>query len=217
MRSSSHIKAAAFVLVIILSIAMVLLIPVHQPAFPATYWTQANTNGFGGGDSTVYCMATYNSKLYAGTDNYAAIWQYNTGTSWTRINSAGFGDYGNGGVSSMKVSGGILYVGTYNTSTGAEVWAYDGTSWSQVNQDGFGYNFTLYKCCALEVFNGNLYAVVSSNGGKFRVYKYSGSNTAWTQVDTGAWDSNNYVGLCAKSFGGYLWVGTENMSTGTEI
>lgn len=216
MRSSSHIKAAAFVLVIILSIAMVLLIPVHQPAFPATNWTQANTNGFGGIDSIVSCMATYNSKLYAGDDNYAAIWQYNSGTSWTRINSAGFGDT-NGGASSMATFNGLLYVGTFNWNTGAEVWTYNDTTstWSQVNVDGFGYN-SLYECRALEVYNGNLYAVVSSNG-KFGVYKYAGSGTSWTQVDTGAWDANNHVGLCAKSFGDSLWIGTENTNTGTEI
>jgi hypothetical protein len=178
-----------------------------------TFWTQvwnaSNT-------VSVHCMTIYNNKLYAGGDYYADVWRYNSNTNWTRINSNGFGDTNNLKACDMEVFNDLLYVGTENGSTGAEVWTYNGSAWSQVNTDGFGAGFPIYECRALTVYDSELYAVASSNGGKFRVYEYI-SGTTWNQVDTAAWDSANHVGLCAASFGGYLWIGTENTATGTEV
>lgn len=167
----------------------------------------------------VYDMIEYNNQLYialGGVNSHAKVKRCD-GNSWTQINTDGFGNLDNFKATSMATFNGLLYVGTDNFVTGAEVWAWNGTTWSQVNQDGFGYDFTLLECKALEVYNNSLYAVVSSNGGKFRVYKYAGSGTSWTQVDTDVWDSSNHVATCAISFDGYLWVATENTDTGSEV
>jgi parallel beta-helix repeat protein len=44
----------------------------------------------------------------------------------------------------MAMYNGKLYVGTWNTVTGGEVWEYDGFSWNQVNSDGFGDTKNIY-------------------------------------------------------------------------
>jgi hypothetical protein len=56
-------------------------------------------------------------------------------------------------------------------TSGAEVWAWNSTFCSLVSKDSLGYDFTLYSSQALSVYNNELYAVVSSNIGKLRVYK----------------------------------------------
>jgi len=175
----------------------------------ALKWTKVNQNGFGQQDDAVYCLATYNGKLYAGTSYYAAVWRYDSGTSWSRVNQLGFGDGGNSGALCMQVFGTKLYVGTQNVITGAEVWAYDGSTWTQVNTDGFGEIPKIDECPVLAVYNNELYAITP-----LQVYKYI-SGTTWNKVNT-PWDAYNH-GISAISYDGYLWVGTQNTTTGTEI
>jgi len=217
MRSSSHIKAAAFVLVIILSIAMVLLIPVHQPAFPATNWQKVYNNS----DTTIVNdMAQYNSQLYialgGGDTLYARVKRYNGGTIWSQINTSGFGDDNNLNALSLVNFNDTLYCGTANPITGAEIWAYKGSTWSQVNTDGFGDN-QLRDCNKLCVYNNALYAGVHSAYDGCRIFRYNGG-TSWTQVNTqGFGDINNNQILSMISWNGSLWCGTENASSGAEV
>ena len=205
-------KSGAFILILVMSFG--LLYSAASPAKAAVAWTKVwNASN----DLTTEGMAVYNNKLYAIGDYWASVW-CDEGSHWARINSLGFGDYGNESALSLTTFNDLLYVGTYNGNTGAEVWAYNGSTWTQVNQDAFGdFGENLITCQALTTYNNQLYAVISSNGGKFQVYRYSGSGTSWTRVDTGSWDGNNQNGLCATSFGGYLWVGTENDTTGAEV
>ena len=78
------------------------------------------------------------SYLYVGTRNTstgAEVWRSSDGTTWTQVNTDGFGDSNNGGAYSMAVLGSYLYVGTRNTSTGAEVWRSDGVPTAVTLQD----------------------------------------------------------------------------------
>jgi hypothetical protein len=66
------------------------------------------------------------------------VWRYD-GTNWTKVATSGFGDRNNAHVFSLKVLGSYLYAGTYNLTSGCEVWrTSDGTTWEQANEDGFG-------------------------------------------------------------------------------
>jgi hypothetical protein len=185
------------------------------PVISLTAWTQVNQNGFRQPDSQVYCQAVYNGKLFAGTDYAASVWRHNSGTSWSKINSDGFGNPGNGGAQSMQVFSDKLYVGTSNAGSGTEIWTWNGASWAQANIDGFGAGASLYECRAMTIYNSKLYACASSNGGKFRVYEYV-SGTTWNQVGTTPWDSNNHVAMSLMSFNGQLWVGSYS-ANGCEV
>jgi len=57
--------------------------------------------------------------------------------NWIQDNTDGFGDAKNTASYAMSTYNNKLYVGTRNTTTGAEVWQYDGVSWTQSNTEGF--------------------------------------------------------------------------------
>jgi hypothetical protein len=169
-------------------------------------------------------LVEYNNQLYAtfcgGTIITARVLRYD-GDSWSQINQDGFGDLENGPAPCSVVFNGLLYVGTKSYSTGAEVWAWNGSTWSQVNKDGFGsINYQLISSCdELCVYGGNLYAgyMPSDNSG-CRVFRYEGG-TDWTLVNNnpGFGDASNQSIKSMISWNNYLWVGTENTNTGTEI
>ncbi len=161
-------------------------------------------------------MAVYNNQLYAGTVNYensngCQVWRYVGGTSWTQVSPAGLGDANNDMIFAMAVFNGLLYVGTYNTNTGAEVWSYNGSAWAQVNTDGFGAGPANRAVGALIVFNGQLYAGVGwPNSGPARIFRYDGG-TSWTQVNIDGFGIAN-TNIC-RSFAihnGELYAGTYN-------
>jgi hypothetical protein len=49
------------------------------------------------------------------------VWRYD-GVTWTQVNTDGFGDAHNTGVSSLAIYNTNLYGGTWNLTTGGEVW-----------------------------------------------------------------------------------------------
>ena len=138
MRKSLLITMASVAMVAALLLP-VLILPTVAVAQPLT-WTRANTDGFGYATpaemGSAISMAEYNGSLYAGTvnqenNNGCAVWRYDGGTVWTQVASGGFGDANNFAAYSMTVYGGLLYVGTYNSTTGCEVFSYDGATWTQ--------------------------------------------------------------------------------------
>jgi hypothetical protein len=68
----------------------------------------------------------------------------------------GFGDANNRSADCEAVYNSLLYVGTWNNTTGAEVWAYDGVAWAQVSVDGFGDANNL-RTNGMAVYNSRLY------------------------------------------------------------
>lgn len=180
-------------------------------AHPATNWDHIVNFPSA---TEINCLAIHGSYLYIAMDDNT-VRKYN-GTSWQDTSF----HWSNGVPMSLVSWNNKLYVGTYH-GDGAKVWTYNGSSWTQVNTDGFGAGSNIYECRSLVSYDSGtgseLYALASSASGRFRVYKYSGAGTSWTQVDIASWSSNNHAGLCATSFGGYLWIGTENTTSGTEI
>lgn len=116
-------------------------------------------------DNRVDIIGPYNGYLYIGFDggNGTEVWRSSDGTTWSQVNSDGFGDAHNERVivDAGTIYNGALYLATLNQVTGAEVWrTTDGTTWTQVNTDGFGDANSI--SAELLPFNGYLYAWVTN-------------------------------------------------------
>jgi len=133
----------------------------------------------------------------------------------TQSNTDGFGDNQNFGTLAFATYSSKLFAGTYNQSTGAEVWEYNGTSWTQSNTDGFG-DINNESVKALATYNSKLYAGTSNSVTGAEVWEYNG--TSWTQSNTDGFgdDGNTSVNALA-SYNGKLYAGTSHNSAGTEV
>jgi hypothetical protein len=195
-----------------------LLITLLCPAIGQTNtWRQINQSGFGdSGNLAVYCLASYEQSLYAGTARLSdggEVWRYD-GIRWKRIADAGFGDDNNRVILSMAVFAAHLYAATTNSATGTEVWRYDGSAWAQVNVDGFGDPDNL-SSPALLAHGNRLYAATLNNTTGTQVWEYNG--TSWNRVNVdGFTNPANKQTLSLAQHNGFLYAGTSN-AAGTEI
>ena len=224
-----RVRGRTLSIMCVLCMAVALLVPAIYTTPPVVAvplaWDQVNADGFGfsppGEMGSAFCMAEYDGSLYAGTINYTnengcAVWRYDGGLTWTQVGFGGFGDTNNWAAYSMAVNDGLLYVGTENSSTGCEVWSYDGTAWAQVNTNGFGAAANLHVG-AMVALDGTLYAATGNQRGGVpcRVWRYDGGTT-WTQVNTdgfGLGTANRTVRSMAV-YDGKLYAGTFNSTTG---
>ena len=191
-------------------------------------WTRVARQGFGvSSNGEVFRFAIFNDALYASTLSYAddrgaEIWHSNTGIAgdWTRVVTNGFGDANNVGILSIELFNGYLYAGTYNGTTGGEVWrSNDGTTWSQVNADGFG-TANYGRVSALATFNGYLYASTTgksavTGASVWRCQVCDGSD--WQKVvDNGFGNVNTRGSSALDVFDGRLYFVVGNSTTGLE-
>jgi len=198
-----------------LLVLVLILIPCSAQALQ--FWTMVNTDGFGdANNNSVQSFATYNNKLYAGTNKTsggAEVWQYD-GSSWTQVNTDGFGDANNNSVQSFATYNNKLYAGAGKNSGGAEVWQYDGSSWTQVNTDGFG-DVHNTKIQSLSTYNNKLYGGTFRDLGGAEVWEYDGSS--WEQTNTeGFGEANNIRVNSLSVYNNNLYAGTYNTS-GAEV
>lgn len=120
-----------------------------------------NNAGFGDlSNGSAQCLCVYRDKLYAGTrknsGSGAELWAYN-GAGWDPVSSTdGLGDLKNEAIVVMSEFEGELYLGTFNRSTGAEIWQFNGQRFHQVSEDGFGDQGNSMARC-MGVFGGQLY------------------------------------------------------------
>ena len=109
-------------------------------------WTQVNPDGFGSADQgAVSSMAAFDGWLYAalyGSNGKALqVWrcQVCSGSDWTKVVDAGFGNSATRGMNGLAVLGNTLYLAVGNRITGMEVWrSTDGVTWNPTALDGFG-------------------------------------------------------------------------------
>ena len=192
-------------------------------------WVQIASSGFG--DPTnydIFSFGIYSDTLYATTwsitDTHGAeIWRSATGDAldWSQVVNNGFdGDANNAGIPALEVYSNYLYVGTFNDTTGGEVWrTSNGTDWFQVNTDGFGDNRNAAVNCLIE-FDGFLYASTYHFSGEgFEVWRCqvcSGSD--WQQVvNNGFGNSDTRLAPAIRIFNGRLYVFPGNGDTGLEV
>ena len=100
-----------------------------------------------------------------------------------------------------------LWIGTENTSTGTEIWKYNGSSWSKANADGFGHS-NHRRTHDFAIYNNKLYAV-----GEYGDVMRWNSGTSWTNVN----NTYSKTNLSAESFNGKLFVGTRDTSLSCQI
>jgi hypothetical protein len=138
------------------------------------------------------------------------------------VNSNGFGDSSNTAVTSLVSFNGMIYAGTRNWDTGAEVWkSSDGLSWTQVVSGGFGGGSATGWVDSLSAYNGRLLAVLRNyNDGAKVMASLDGST--WRQLNSDGWGDNNnpYTGDGDASiivFDNHLVFGTSNTASGAEI
>ncbi|MBK5092193.1 MAG: hypothetical protein JJE48_01590 [Actinobacteria bacterium] len=199
-------------------------------------WEQVNADGFWVTDpitnNSATSMAVYNNRLYAGT--YALlgcqVWRFDSGTDWTQIvgqdpigtpgTGPGFGDSYNKTALSMAVAD-RLYVGTWNSKTGGEVWAYDGNGWTRVGNSGLGGGMDYTAVSGMAVLEGKIYAAVSDLPGgaatQARIYRYAGSDNWIQENNDGFGNPDNTTCRSLAVHGNTLYAGTGNNNTGFEI
>lgn len=190
------------------------------------HWARIAQGGFGNTDNeTVGAMAVFSGKLCVGT------WNYNTGcevyrrdAGWTQLAggassiSGGFGDPGNAGACGMAVFNSRLYVGTYNSNSGCEAWAFNGSAWSRSVDAGWG-EAANESIEALHVLGGRLYAASttefrSGRGCQVRMLDAKG----WRQVNAnGFGNTDNDSVTCLASEGSRLYAATWNWKSGFEV
>ncbi len=139
--------------------------------------------------------------------------------SWTQVNDDGFGAAANWGTIRLHVYNGYIYAGTGNDS-GAQIYrSFNGTTWQTVTTNGFG-DANNDEFHSFANFSGYIYTgTLKSVAGAAEVWRsQTGAAGTWTQVSTdGFGDPNNTSIRAMTAFGNYLYAGTENFTTGTEI
>jgi hypothetical protein len=110
-----------------------------------------------------------------------------------------------------------MFVTTFNSVTGAEVWMAGSTAtWVQVNSDGFG-DANNREAFGKVVFGGYLYIGTRNDATGGEIWR-SSDGTTWTQANTdGFGDANNRDVYPLAVFGTDLYAGTYNAVTGGEL
>lgn len=122
------------------------------------------------------------------------------GSTWTVVNTPGFGNVKNYSIVAMAEYKGYLYAMTRNEAQGSEIWRYDGTTWEQVlfpngqTNGVYGNPWLSSMWGAMIVFNDKLYCGFSSgHQGTYydstgcEIWRYDG--TTWEAVISDKRDS----------------------------
>ena len=160
-------------------------------------------------------MAVFEGWLYAATRNFTSgvqVYRSDGGTTWTKVNTNGFGDANNEGAYAMAVFGGRLHAAALNGTDGVEVWSSgNGTGWSQSNTSGFS-----------STANWGVYAMYADQAELIAgTFNYSGAEL-WRATQTLPWSemseipSSNYGVGSMTAFNGMLYAGIHN-SNGCEV
>jgi hypothetical protein len=232
MRKRVTIAAATLAMVAALMLP-VFVFPGAAAAQPLD-WERVNQDGFGFATpaemGSALCMAEYNGHLYAGTVNWenangAAVWRYDGAAAWTQVASGGFGNTNNEAVFCLEVYNGLLYAGTHNSTTGCEVWSYDGSTWSEevgtsgaiFKSSGFGDGISSRVAGDMIVFDGMLYVGAGWGPGSVaKIWAYDGAD--WTQANTdGFGEAGNTGSRALAVHGGQLYAGTNNGTNGGQV
>ncbi|MFC1534682.1 LamG-like jellyroll fold domain-containing protein, partial [Thermodesulfobacteriota bacterium] len=190
-------------------------------SYDGSTWSQVNLNGFGsaGPNPSNYSadsMAVYGGNLYTSVANVSGVgvYRYDGGTTWTQVNTSGFGIANNYRSHAMIEHGGFLYVGTENFN-GATLFQYTGSGWNQITIDGFGdTNNTVFRSMA--VYDGDLYVAALNDVTGVEIWRFK--DASWSQVNTDGFGmANNTQAKAMIEYEGELYVGTDNDMDGAEL
>lgn len=204
---------------LVVSIALVSVV-VNTATARAEEWQRIGSGGLAPGFNPMQGvpskMCVFKSNLYVGTDSQGEpceVWRYD-GSSWSMVNTPGFGNRGNTGITSLGVFGGKLYAGTYN-GDGCEVWRYDGAAWGKVSSSSNIGKSANDAASSMAAVSGGLY-VGTFNIAGCEVWRYNGS--AWKLcVGLGfGITANTEVASMTSSATGNVYAGTHN-NNGCEV
>jgi len=182
-------------------------------SFNGVTWETIGTGGLGNLNNTeALSAAVFNSKLYAGTENTTdgcEVLRYEGGTTWTQVNTDGFGS-GSSGVSSMAVFNNMLYAGTIKGG-GFCVYRWNGSSptWDTVTTNAFGHLNDTYAA-SMAVYDdgsGSKLYIGTYNSTGCSVYSYDGTTPSLVST-AGLGDSGNDWCLSLAVFNSKLYGGT---------
>lgn len=194
----------------------------------ALSWDIVMNDGFGEGvqNRTINSLVVFGDYIYAGVNNTtdgAKVLRSTDGSSWTQVNTNGFGDSAHTNVV-LFTGNNILYAGTVGEAgvSGFKLLkTTNGTDWVQIGTDGFG-TADNYGIQSMTLFGGKLYISVyfidfiTFDRG-VRVYRID-SDSSWTKVnEEGFGDTSNVNSYAMSVFEDQLYVGTHHIAQGPEI
>ena len=149
-----------------------------------------------------------NTVFFTDTENHR-IYKYALGVpGWTQINLNGFGKRENWAAWALGKYNGVLYAGTANHHTGAEVYRYVNDQWEKVADHGFG-DDTNKAIDRFTEFKGRLYASTWNEGNGAQIWRSpTGDSGSWTKSSGGFSDGANMEVMSLTTFNGYLYAGT---------
>ena len=192
-----------------------------------TTWAPVTDPGFGNAHDTaptaVLDMVVFGSYIYASTGrsaNAAKIFRSLTGASgtWAPVVNTGFSNPDNHDIPALAVYNGKIYAGVTNTETGVQIWSsFNGggsiNDWDPVPPTETGPAPS--SLTGLAVFDGALYGAVQSEG---PIQIWNTYSTDWAPVNSdGLGDANNTTAGGMAVFGGYLYVGVGNTTSGAKL
>ncbi len=169
-------------------------------------WTIAYDIPISAGVPTAFHKLIYwNGKIYAAANN-SALMESSDGINWTMNANVGvgFGDPDNYELTAMEVFNNELFIGTYNSTTGAQVWkSADGITWTQLITGGFGNGSAMYKVIDMKSAYNKLWLTSNSYnpGGSIVANENNnrgGSDYGYTYIST---DGNTFVNIINDGFG----------------
>lgn len=153
----------------------------------------------------------HNGKFYLSTTNGGKIYSSADGMNWLRNNhlDSSFTDPYNYAISALGSFGGYLYAGTYNYSTGTEIWrSNDDSTWTMVGQFSNYDKVTSFYSTGGEIW-ASMTAISSYDPGQ--LVKSSDGINFIVSENAGFGDLNNsgeYGNF--EVFGNNLYYGSEN-------
>ena len=173
-------------------------------------WNRA-TPSWAVSNALVNDFIVFNGNLYVITSSDAGgeMWRSADGAAWTQVVSGGFGDPANTALEHLAIFQNQLYAAASTGQGVTSLWASpsgDAESWQVVAGAPGG---------LMQVFDGQLYVGASQNDNA--ILWRSADLSTWTPVFTnGTGDANTHVSAMAE-FGGYLYIGFRNVTTGGEV
>jgi hypothetical protein len=149
------------------------------------------------------------------------------GNVFSQVGSTGFGNPSNRGLLANVLYHGDLYIGTANSTTGCELFYWDGSTNPQlIVNNGFGEGSVNDTCIPVGVINDELYITLSnrtmSGTGGMRLYKFDGSTLTKVMgpsmpVTGGFGNQNNEACAFAAVMNNQLVMPVLNTKTGMEV
>lgn len=188
-------------------------------------WSKVADDGIDDADNfSASTMCVYNNALYTGTwrNDGCSVYRYSGG--WSKLVGLaapvgpGFGSQHNDGAVSSAVLGSTLLIGTDNSNSGCEVWAFNGSAWTRSAGGGWG-DVDNSSADSMAILSGRLYVgtLKYPNGGEGgEVWMNNGAS--WRQVNVdGFGDAENNGATALGALGTHIYAGTYNNATGCEV